>query len=220
MRMARWERLAPLTGVLAVALWLVGAVTFVSNDVDDDATPPQVLRYFEDEGPIYLGSWAWGLGTLFFIWFLGSLRSRLALAEGGPGRLTALAYGGGIAGSVCALGLVAGDLGGVFLAEEENVSPEAAQALHSSTEGFFVLASFPLLAMAAATAIAAFRYGALPKWLGWLTVVQAILLAAYPIVWLSLLFAFPVWLVITSVTLWRQGAAAEQAPTAVTGAPL
>lgn len=220
MTMSRWERLAPLTGALAVVFWIVGAAILVSNDPGDHATPTEILNYFEhDENSVYIGSWIWGLGMLFFLWFLGSLRSRIASAEGGRARLASLAFGGGVGGAVLGLAIMAGDLGGVFAAEgKDNLAAEAAQALHNASQGFLPLASFPLLAMAAATAIAAFRHRALPKWLAWLTVVMAVLLAAYPIVWLSILFAFPVWTLIASVTLWRLGTEAleEPAPAATT----
>lgn len=203
MTLSRWERHAPLTGVLAVVLWVVGAVLLFSNEPESDATPQQYLRFLEDEGPIYGGSWAWGLAVFFFLWFLGSLRKRLAAAEGGIPRLAAIAFAGGIGGAAFALAVMAPTLSGVFAAQEKNFSPDAAQALGSAGEGFFALACFPLLAMAAATALAAFRYRALPAWLGWLTVVLTIALAAYPVAWLVIIFAFPVWLLITSVVLWR-----------------
>jgi hypothetical protein len=202
MNWSRWERLAPLTGVLAVALWILGAILITSNEPGEDATANESLAFLRDEGPIYGASWAWGLGTLFFIWFLGSLRARLAAAEGPPNRLTAIAFGSGIAAAVCALGVVVGPLSGAFL-DDKTMTAAAAQALDASTDSFLILGSFPLLAMAAATAIAAFRYGALPKWLAWLTVVFAIILAVYPIAWLAILFAFPIWILMTSISLWR-----------------
>jgi hypothetical protein len=37
-----------------------------------------------------------GVGLFFFTWFLGSVRSALAAAEGGQRRLTAVAFAGGI----------------------------------------------------------------------------------------------------------------------------
>src|SRR5687768_1951982 len=106
MNISRWERHAPLTGVLAVVLWIVGAVLLFNNEPESDATPQEFVSYLKDEGPIYGGSWAWGLATLFFIWFLGSLRTRLAAAETGSARLSAIAFGGGIAGGVLLLAML------------------------------------------------------------------------------------------------------------------
>jgi len=40
-----------------------------------------------------------GIGIFFYLWFLGSLRSTLAAAEGGAGRLASVAYGAGLVGA-------------------------------------------------------------------------------------------------------------------------
>ena len=64
-------------------------------------TPATLLdSYRNEEGRILLGGFLWVLGTFFFFWFLGSLRARLAAAEGRVQRLTAIAFGGGVAAAV------------------------------------------------------------------------------------------------------------------------
>ena len=99
-----WERYAPLTGVLAVVFWVIG--TIVRETAVEMKTPATLLdSYRTEEGSILLGGFVWLLGTLFFFWFLGSLRARLAAAEGGVQRLTALAFGGGVAAAAFGFGL-------------------------------------------------------------------------------------------------------------------
>ena len=74
-----WERYAPLTGVLAVVFWVIG--TIVRETAVEMKTPATLLdSYRTEEGSILLGGFVWLLGTLFFFWFLGSLRARLAAA--------------------------------------------------------------------------------------------------------------------------------------------
>ncbi|HSJ16727.1 MAG TPA: hypothetical protein VK920_01370 [Solirubrobacterales bacterium] len=43
------------------------------------------------------------LAIVLFLWFLGSLWSRLRAAEGGPARVSAIASAGGIAGAAAVL---------------------------------------------------------------------------------------------------------------------
>ncbi|HEU5065571.1 MAG TPA: hypothetical protein VFT86_06745 [Gaiellaceae bacterium] len=76
------ERYAPLTGVLAVVLWVIG--TIVRETAVEMKTPATLLdSYRTEEGSILLGGFVWLLGTFSFFWFVGSLRARLAAAEGG-----------------------------------------------------------------------------------------------------------------------------------------
>src|SRR5215207_8871225 len=84
-RGASWERYAPLAGVLAVVLWVIGII--VRETAVEMKTPAALLdSYRNEEGSILLGGFLWVLGTFFFFWFLGSLRARLAAAEGGVQR--------------------------------------------------------------------------------------------------------------------------------------
>ena len=77
-------------------LWVIG--TIVRETAVEMKSPATLLdSYRTEEGSVLLGGFVWLLGTFFFFWFLGSLRARLAAAEGGVQRLTALAFGGGVA---------------------------------------------------------------------------------------------------------------------------
>ena len=83
-RLQGWslERFAPLTGVLAVVLWVIGVIVLeTAVEMKDPAT--LLDSYRTEESSIVLGGFLWVLGTFFFFWFLGSLRARLAAAEGG-----------------------------------------------------------------------------------------------------------------------------------------
>lgn len=65
---------------------------------------------------------------LLFIWFLGSLRGHYLAAEGGSGRLSALAYGGGIAASTIAFLIPAADEIGAL--KENDIDASGAAVLH------------------------------------------------------------------------------------------
>ncbi len=108
-RGASWERYAPLTGVVGVVLWVIG--TIIYQTAVDSKNPATLLdSYRNEEGSILLGGFFWLLGTFFFFWFLGSLRARLAALEGGVQRLTAIAFGGGVATAIFAFALPGPDM--------------------------------------------------------------------------------------------------------------
>ena len=94
------------------------------------------------------------------IWFLGSLRSAIAAAEGGTGRLASIAFGGGLVGVVSLLIALTGAGAAAF--HPDQVDPTVTRALND----FGTLAAAPgaagFTALFAATAIAGYRHGALP----------------------------------------------------------
>ena len=125
-----WERHAPLTGVVAVVLWVIGAILLQSGGrADQEAAASEHLTFYaENEGKILVGAFLFGLGTLFFIWFLGSLRDRLYRGEGGTGRVSAIAWGGGLITAAMLLANLAPDIAAA-LTDDEVFAPAAAQAL-------------------------------------------------------------------------------------------
>jgi hypothetical protein len=196
---ARWE---PLTGVIAVALWLIGVFTLdgVADSPDSDASPEQVLAFYRDDTDVILtGGFLFMIGGAFFMWFLSSLRSRLLTAEGGLGRLSTLAFAGGIATAVFLIATPGGDVAAAV--EEDDLSPTSADALHDITDAFFVGAEVSAIVLTLATGLVAIRTGALPKIFGWLSVLLAVWLVIGPIGWAGLLLGFPLWVLAASVLL-------------------
>jgi hypothetical protein len=202
----RWERLAPWSGVIGVVLVLLGAIVQGSADrPGEDATAQDALNYFEgDQGAVVGGSFLVALGLLFVLWFLGSLRSRLAWAEGGVMRLASVAFAAGVMMVTLLLAAVAPEMAGAFAVEDEGtLDPAAAQALFEVGEGLFFLAWFPAAALLAATAIVTLRTGVFPWWLGWVSLVMAVGLIIPWIGWAVFLFLLPVWIILLSVWMWR-----------------
>jgi hypothetical protein len=203
----RWERLAPWSGVIGVALIVIGALIQSSADrPGEDATAQDVLAYFEgDQSAVIGGSFMVAVGLLFILWFLGSLRSRLAWAEGGVMRLATVAFAAGVAMVTLLLAALAPEMAGVFAAEDEGVlAPAAAQALFEAGEGFFFLAWFPAAVLLAASAVVTLRTGIFPSWLGWAGLVMAVGLLIPWIGWAVFLFLLPLWIILLSVWMWRR----------------
>ena len=210
MNPARWERFAPLTGIVAVVLWILGVSIEESADYSDQDTPQEILAVFqEDANTLIAGGIVFAFGVVFFIWFLGSLRAALYTAEGGVGRLTSIAYGSGMLAALCLLLQVAPTVQGAF--DEDDLSADAAQSLQSMGEAFFGGTELTLIAMFVAVGLLILRTRVLGLWLGWVSLAIALLLAIIPIGWAGVVWAFPLWTIVTSVLLYLRSPAAPVA---------
>jgi hypothetical protein len=209
--MTRLERYAPLTGVVAVVFWVIGVLISESGAArPDDERAENILAWYGDnENTIITGELILVLGVLFFIWFLGSLRSRLLAAEDGTGRVTSIAFGSGMLAAL-ALIIQAAALIQPTFADEGELSGEAAQAMSILSDAMFGVAEVTLIPMLVATAVVMLRHGPLPRWLAWVSLLLALILAIIPIGWIGVIFGVPLWVLVTSVLLWM-GQAEEPA---------
>jgi hypothetical protein len=202
----RWERLAALTGVVAVGLWIVGFLVMGEPPEEEGEEASggggtDVLAWYNDEtNTILAGGFIFQLGVLFFLIFLVSLRIRLAGFEGGSGFLTLLSAGAGIALAVLLLVSPGGDMAGAI--NEDELTPDSALALRTIGDAFFIGAQLSGALFVAATGLLAVRLRALPAWLGWISFALALLLLIPPIGWAGLVFVMPLWIIGTSVLLY------------------
>lgn len=208
-----WERLAALSGLVAVALWVIGVVLEeVSNLPGED--PNEILSWFQDESNTILsGAFIFMLGSLFFLIFVGALRVRLVRAESESAFLSAIAFGAGLVVVALTLLIPGPNLAGALA--KDDLTPEAAQALTVVDDAFFVGAELAAALLLVATGLAILRYGALPRWVAWISFLFALWLLIPPIGWAGLLVGVPLWTIIVAVLLWmRSGddSAAARAP--------
>jgi hypothetical protein len=212
----RLERLAPLTGIVFGLIFTV-AVFGSGETPDADAGVGKVVKYWTDNDTEQIvWSIAGVVATAFFVWFAGTLRSRLLEAEGGTGRLASTAFAGAVlfaAGLLAVLGLnfAVADTAG-------DIAPTATQALSALSSDFF----FPLVGGGAilylATGVASLRLGVFPRWFGWVTVVLGVVCFT-PVGWVPFLLV-GVWTIVVSVILYRAEAPAiERTPRAAAPPP-
>ncbi len=57
--------------------------------------------------------------------------------------------------------------------------------------------------LTAATALVILRYGALPRWLAWVSLAVALIMAIPPIAFFGLVLGLPLWTLLTSVLVYR-----------------
>jgi hypothetical protein len=208
MNESRLERLAPLTGVVTVVLMMVGAALF---GVYDYLPPADRLKEYisDNQTTVFLGGYLGSISAFFLIWFAGSVYSALREREGGTGRLSMVAFGGGVASGVAlALGFTAivavvqraGAEGGISPLEVVTIYD-----LYSQILGFMFAVT--LAVFVGATAVVSLRTAMFPAWFGWVSALIAFGLLT-PISYIVLAFAL-VWLFVVSIWLYARGRATE-----------
>jgi hypothetical protein len=125
--------------------------------------------------------------------------------------LSTLAFASGVAVVIFLLGLPAGDMAGALSNEE--LEPQAAQALSSLGDVFFIGAELSAAVLLFAVGLLAVRLRVLPVWLGWASFVIALWLLIPPIGWAGLLLGVPLWTLVTSVLLYLRPAEPAQIET-------
>lgn len=165
----RWERLGAATGIVFVILGVVAYVITGQPPQPGDAPPEIVGFHAENRDALTAASYLWGIAGIFFLWFLGSLRSYLRRAEGDTGRLSAVVFGSGlVGGAVYTVGIVL-----LSAAERETLGegglggPTGILILHVVGQQALAFSSLAFVAFALATAVISGRHQALPAWLGW-----------------------------------------------------
>lgn len=206
------ERLAPLSGVVSVALVIIGAIV-ISNY---DYLPPaeKVANFLiGNSSRISAGAYIGSISAFFLIWFSGSLRSALMEREGGTNRLSTVAFGGGVAAAA-----VMGTSFSAILsaaqraAAEGGISPIGAVTMFDFWgQEIGEMFAVSLAVLIGAAAVVSLRSGLFPAWFGWVSALVAFGLLS-PIAYYVLFFAMA-WLLVVSIWLFIRGAAQGEAST-------
>ena len=203
----RVESVSALAGIVAVLLWLAGTALAGGGHVALPGGIPEegaddVLAHFQANADAAVsGGWLFMLGSLAFLWFLGMLRTRLLAAEAGHGTFSSIAWAGGVATGIFAVGMPAG--GVVAALGVDHLGASEAAALNAVEAVFFVGAELSAIVLLAAGAVVALRTEALPRWWAAASIVLAAWLVIGPIGWVGVLVGIPAWTVVTSLVLVR-----------------
>ena len=165
-----WERWAALAGVAFVALYVAAFSLGIEVGDSDQA----IRDYYASSGHRTKEMVAFFLisgAAISLVIFAAGLRSLIAKVEGEPRTVTAIAWGGALVASALVLTGDAVSRTPAFASFDDNftLDPNSARLLNDM--GFMLFASGTLAAilLAVGVAVAALRYGAFPRWLGWLS---------------------------------------------------
>jgi hypothetical protein len=193
----RLDRLAPLAGALFALAFAVGLL--VSGDTPDTkASGATVISHYSDNGKILPGTLALVIAAVLFVFFAGSLRTRLR--DVGSEGLAAVAFGGAVIYAT-ALGIFA--MSQIALLDAADLgNANVAQALNVIDNDNFFPAVIGLAVVLLASAWHVLATRSLPRWIGWSALVLGLLAVAGPAGFIAFL-AFPVWVLAVAVTLFR-----------------
>ncbi|MCT9083612.1 hypothetical protein [Streptomyces fulvoviolaceus] len=202
-------RVAPLTGLVAVALTVAGFLLF-GDTPDYDASGAEVRSFYDDHrAQIAVSLYLLVLASVFFVFFAAHLARVIRAAPGGDDWLHRVVFAGGV---LIAVGFLVGsalNLALVDLSDKSSAADEALQSLNALSEDFFIpfVGGMGLMLLAAGLATVRAEAGPLPRWLSWVAVALGVLVF---IPWVGF-FAFllaGVWVAVVSVLLARRSESA------------
>jgi uncharacterized membrane protein YhaH (DUF805 family) len=201
-----------------------------AGSVDLDGTAAEAAAGYDDNQTLLLASERIGVLAAFFLFaFSAGLGRTLRRAEGPRGWLGGAALMGGAAAAVLLIAAVG--FGGIAVHEgvcahdpsasdcsgaEGSLDSGAFSILDALGFEFIVLAAIPLAVLLAATSIVVRRTESLPRWLGTVAGVLAVLFPIATIVKFAALVLYApllVWIVAVSVTCARPATVGANFPT-------
>jgi hypothetical protein len=168
------RRLDAATGLVFAALFLVAFLLPGLPPKADDSTQKIAAFFTGHRGSILAGDYIFGVGSVFFLWFLGTVRAHLRAAEGGDGRLSSVAFGGGAVGIALILAGIA-VFNGIAFKVAHLGDATLIRGLFDADNGLLTVSAFGFAAFFAAASCSAARSGAFAPWVYWSGSVVAVL---------------------------------------------
>lgn len=214
-----WERRWGWGGIAFVGLLIAWIITILALDpAAFDSTDEEIRSFFAPEGGdsngVLIAGLFLGLAILALLGFLGTLRTVLRRAEGGTGRLSAVAFAGGIlmAGILLLLNSITVGISLAVAFEDIEVDPAAYRLVDSIFFGLLMHLGVASAVLIAATSVVSMRTGLFPSWLTWGGIVVAVL-AFFSVILFGLpLFLVILWVLAVSLMLLRAPTAPRPAP--------
>lgn len=168
----KWDRWEAATGYLVLALG-IAAAAFERGAPPASAPAEEALAFLKQyRSELLAQSLLFVLSAGLYLWFFGSLRSFLRQADDEDGRLPNVMFGAGVVWAGMQMVFQSGQIALAMGAGTE-VPPALVGMISDLTYALSVVAYVPMAIMLAAVAVASFRTGALPAWVGWLSAVGA-----------------------------------------------
>lgn len=218
----RRDLFTPLAGLCFVVLFIAAAFTVTQPDTgSSDATAVAYFGNHSHRLQQIIATYLMMFAGAFFLWFVGGLRSRLALGSDPGARLARIAFAGGVL-CVSLLWVSALALGAVALAKGFGgkatlTNGDLPRFFAQFGYGCLVIgAMFGAIVLIDATSVLILRTRVLPGWLAWLGFVATVVLLLSPV--FVPMLALLIWVVAASYCLWRYPAV-EAEPAIAAAAP-
>ena len=198
-----WETYAPVSGLVFVALFVVGSLLIAAFSYLPSAEDVQEF-YRDGSSRIAAGAYISTLSSFFLLLFAGSLRRRLMSKQPGQEWISAVAFGGAVASSgIIIIGSVAMNVGAARAGTAGELGPNAAMLVYD-LYGAVVGQGLPIsmAALIAATAAVAFRTVVFSRWVAWASVIIAVALLT-PYNWALVVLIIP-WFAVLSIIMLNQ----------------
>jgi hypothetical protein len=179
MTFAWWNRWGPLAGPLGVVCFVIAIVIYGTGPGDDNR---EIVDYFaksSNQTKFIVAFYFFFAAFLLMLAFLSSLRAMLVEAEGAPGRLTALAYAGGVASAVLLLAANAFFAAPAITARDSNkfvLDPNTYRFVNDTGYVFLITGVMAAVLMVVPTSVIALRTGVFPRWFAWIGFLAAVTL--------------------------------------------
>ncbi len=202
--LAEW---AGLGGVAYIVLFIIGLFFMFQGEPDMSSPPDKIIAYFSDSGNRDKISFGWilaGLGLLFFLFFVASLRQTVSRFD--DGILTTLTTLGGGIYATLALAAIALESATRTMSDDTYENTVYPEIIHAAGDAGYILhatGGVGLSVMILAASIAFIRSGVVPKWVGWVGVVAAV--AALASVAFIPTFVWLLWILIVALVLFWKG---------------
>src|SRR4051794_7429834 len=211
--LARWERWAPLTGILAIAVLLIGFLV-VGGDTPDaskDSAAKITAFYRSHDGKQAGAAFLVIIGGAIFLFFVGTLRGVLARFSN-TRRLASISFGGGTIAVAGFFYMASAHLAVIEAAKHADGSATKALALLDDSSWPIAAGGIGLMVLAAGISLIVTR--AFPLWWGIVTVVIGVLVFT-PVGFFAILPCL-LWVIVMSIWLCVRPAAGDSTPATTT----
>ena len=206
------EQVGAAGGIAFVLLQLVSQALLSVGGAEPrfDAGSEKIAQFFADRDSelVWPGPYLATLAFVPFLWFVGTVWSALHRAEEDPAWLSLVALGSGLV--AVAIGLVAVLFWPIAVFRvDEGLDPEIGRLIFDLGNYAFVTFWVVIAGFVLAVGLATLRTRALPRWLGWASIVLAVGLLAARVAWTSQASFTPyvlfwIWLFVAGVILIRR----------------
>jgi hypothetical protein len=163
------EQRAGAAGLVFVLLFVI-ALVIVPNPPESGAPAREIQHHFaEHAGAIRASTYFGVLSVIFFIALLAGLRSRISRFNADV--FAGIAFGAGLL--LAGLSMVAAVVSLTLAAQAPDLGLDAVRSTYGLVSFYPAIATGVVLALAGAVGIAALRNGALPAWVGYVSLAYA-----------------------------------------------